>query len=400
MLEIVKYNRNFRYFWFGQSISQLGDRIHTLAVIWLVYSWYNSGVMVGIVLIASTLPSFLLSPIAGNLLDKFNRKQIMIICDFVRMIFVLLISILAFYNQINITIVITITIIISMGAAFFNPATMAIMPTIVEPAQLTKANAFYQLSVNTSAAIGFMIGSGLIALIGVPVAFLINGFSFLFSAYFLFKLDYHHTKMQNNQSFWLDFKEGWKISRQIPLISELFFPIVLINFFLAAFYILIPILAEGVFKQGSAGVGIMMSSLTIGMLVGAILISTVQFKIKTITLVFPSIVFIGCIFLFMYFFESYINYIISFSLIGLLVNLTNIALIALLQKSVPNNIRGKVFGLLTSASVSAQPISYGLMGFLVDSMNPEVIILICFFAFTLTAFSFLRVSDLKKESLT
>ncbi len=398
MFDIVKNNKNFRYFWYGQSISQLGDRIHTLAVIWLVYSWYNSGFMVGIVLIASTLPSFLLSPIAGNLLDKFNRKNIMIICDFIRMIFVLLLSILAFYNQINITIIILITIIISMGAAFFNPATMAIMPTIVDHSQLTKANAFYQLSVSLSAALGFMVGSGLIALIGIPVAFLINGFSFLLSAFFLFKLNYTHTKIESSKSFWSDFKEGWALSKQIPLIIQLFPPIIIINFFLAAFYILIPILAEGVFKQGSTGVGFMMTSLTVGMLIGAILISTMKIKVKAITIIFPSIIIIGGTFLFMYYFESYTNYIISFAIIGLFVNLTNIALIALLQRAVPNNIRGKVFGLLTSASLSAQPISYGLMGILVDSIKPEGVILICFFAFILTAFSFLRVNDLKKES--
>lgn len=185
MFDIVQNNKNFRNFWFGQTISQLGDRIHTLTVIWLVYCWYNSGFIVGIVLIVSTLPSFLLSPIAGNLLDKFNRKKIMIICGFFRMIFVLLLSILAFNNEVNITTIIAITIIISMGAAFFNPATLAILPIIVKQNQLTKANAFYQLSVNTSATIGFLVGSGLIALIWVSVAILINSFSFFSFRIFL-----------------------------------------------------------------------------------------------------------------------------------------------------------------------------------------------------------------------
>ena len=92
MFGFLQENRDFRNFWFGQVISQIGDRIHTLAVIWLVYSWTKSGTALGLVLIAATLPSVLVSPWAGALSDRLNRKQIAIGCDGVRSVLVIVLA--------------------------------------------------------------------------------------------------------------------------------------------------------------------------------------------------------------------------------------------------------------------------------------------------------------------
>ncbi len=395
MFELVRKNRNFRNFWYGQIVSQLGDRIHTLAVIWLVYSWYNSGGAVGLVLIASTLPAFLISPLAGNLLDKYDRRKIMIICDYVRSAFVLSLAVFGYLDMLNLPLIIFFTIIISIGAAFFNPATMSIMPSIVEKDELTQANAFYQLSVNASGALGFMLGSGLIALIGVSTAFLINGVSFLLSAFFILRMVYEHIPVKIKTNFLADFKDGWEITKSIPLIIKLFGPIIIINFFLSALFILIPVFAEGVFKQGSAGLGVMMTGLTLGMFAGALMMSGKWVKIKTLKLILPATLFIGIAFMIMSFYEDYYLYIALFALIGMMINLSNIALMALFQKVVPNEVRGKVFGLLTSASVSAQPISYGIMGLITDLVVPSQILLFCSIALILTAFSFLTIKELK-----
>lgn len=395
MLQLVRQNVNFRNFWYGQLISQLGDRIHTLAVIWLVYNWYNSGAAVGAVLIAATLPAFLISPFAGNILDKYDRKRIMIICDIVRSVFVLGLAVLAFLDKLDLPVILFFTVIISIGAAFFNPATMAIMPSIVKKEELTQANAFYQLSINVSAALGFMLGGGLIALIGIPAAFLINGVSFLLSAFFIARIAYTHLPAKLKTNFIQDFKEGWKITKGIPLITKLFGPIIVINFFLAALFILIPVFAEGVFSRGSTGLGMMMTSLTLGMFLGALIMSKGQPGISTHRLLFSSLLFIGLAFLVMGLLQQFYLHLLMYALVGLSLNVSNIALMALFQKIVPNEVRGKVFGLLTAASVSSQPISYGIMGLITDSASPSAILLFCSAALTATAVFFLTIKELK-----
>lgn len=395
MLQLVRQNVNFRNFWYGQLISQLGDRIHTLAVIWLVYNWYNSGAAVGAVLIAATLPAFLISPFAGNILDKYDRKRIMIICDIVRSVFVLGLAVLAFLDKLDLPVILFFTVIISIGAAFFNPATMAIMPSIVKKEELTQANAFYQLSINVSAALGFMVGGGLIALIGIPAAFSINGVSFLLSAFFIARIVYTHLPAKLKTNFIQDFKEGWKITKGIPLITKLFGPIIVINFFLAALFILIPVFAEGVFSRGSTGLGMMMTSLTLGMFLGALIMSKGQPGISTHRLLFSSLLFIGLAFLVMGLLQQFYLHLLMYALVGLSLNVSNIALMALFQKIVPNEVRGKVFGLLTAASVSSQPISYGIMGLITDSASPSAILLFCSAALTATAVFFLTIKELK-----
>ena len=98
----------------------------------------------------------------------------------------------------------------------------------------------------------------------------------------------------------------------------------------------------------------------------------------------------------MSFFEDFNFYLFAFAVIGVFLNISNIALMALFQKIVPNEVRGKVFGLLTSASVSSQPISYGVMGLLTDLVAPGTILLFCAVALTLTAFRFLTIKELKQ----
>jgi MFS family permease len=382
---ILQKNPDFRRFWLGQLISQLGDRVHTLAVIWLVYSWTNSGSTVGLVLIASTLPAFIVSPIAGNILDKYDRKRIMILCDLFRSALVLTLFVLAFLDLLNLTIILAATTLISLGAAFFNPATMSLMPSVVKQNELVHANAFFQLSVNASSAVGFMIGSGLIATIGIPAAFAINGISFLFSAYFLTLITYKQDTVPKQNSFWKDFSEGWTVTKGIPLIRKLLGPIIVINFFFSSLFVLIPVFAEGVFNKGSAGLGIMMSSFTLGMFAGALMLSGKGLRIRISYLVVSNLFFIGMAFMIMGVFKQYYLFIMMLFLVGIALNLSNIALMALFQMIVPNEIRGKVFGLLTSASVSSQPISYGLMGLITDIVSPSAILISCSIALFLTA---------------
>ena len=396
MISFLKENPNFRNFWFGQLISLLGDRIHILAVIWLVYSWTNSGATVGLVLIASTLPTVLLSPIAGNLLDRLDRRKIMITCDFIRSAFVLALSMLAYLNMLDITIIIIFTIVLSLGAGFFNPATMTVMPSIVDKNELTQANAFYQLSANASAVFGFLLGSGLIALIGVPIAFAINGCSFLFSAYFLFRVHYPQIKIAQKSSFRKDFSEVLKISKSIPLITKLFTPVIIVNFFFSALFILIPVFAEGVFRRGSSGLGLLLTGLAFGMFVGALILSGKGLKIKVYYAIIINLIIIGFSFFAMTLFSDFYFYIFVLFIIGVALNLSNILLLALFQRIVPNEIRGKVFGLLVSASISSQPISYGLMGLFSDIVKPAEILLACGIAIVLTAFLMVRVKEIKE----
>lgn len=397
MYTFLLENRNFRNFWFGQVISQVGDRIHTLAVIWLVYSWTKSGTALGLVLIAATLPSVVISPWAGALSDRLNRKHIAIGCDLARSVPVIALAVLAYYNLLTMPLIVIMTAFISIASSFFNPATLAMLPSIVPSQDLGRANAITQLSANASGALGFLLGSGLIAAIGVTSAFLFNGASFFISALLIRSISYQHTLSPRVLSFLADLKQGWQVVQSISMVARILGPLVVINFFFSSLSVLIPVFGEGTFKAGSSGIGMLLASFTCGMFLAALVLSSWQLKITISRLVTASLLVVGGSFLAMAAFQHLPLFMVALVLIGFALNSANICLITMFQRVIPGEVRGKFFSMLTAVSLSAQPISYGLTGWFSDLINPAGILLICGIALLVCAGMIYRIVELREQ---
>ena len=399
MFTFLRENRDFRNFWFGQVISQIGDRIHTLAVIWLVYTWTKSGTSLGLVLIAATLPSVLISPWAGALSDRLNRKHIAIGCDLVRSLLVIILAVLAHGKLLNMPLIVVMTAFISIASAFFNPATLAMLPSIVSSQDLGRANAITQLSANASGALGFLLGSGLIAAIGVPSAFLFNGISFCVSALLIKTISYQHSPSPKSLSFVADLKEGWQVVQSISVVSRIIGPLVVVNFLFSSLSVLIPIFGEGVFKSGSAGVGLLLASYTCGMFLAALVLSTVQLKTTISRLVTSSLLLVGGSFLAMGCIERLPLFVVALILIGFALNGANICLITMFQRVIPGEVRGKFFSMLTAVSLSAQPLAFGVTGWFADLVNPAGILLFCGITLLGCALFIYRIAELREQSV-
>ncbi len=399
MLQFLQCNAAFRWFWFGQVISQIGDRVHTLAVIWLVYSWTRSGTALGLVLIAATLPAVLIAPWAGSLSDRLNRKQIAIATDLIRSVLVLLLVGMAQAKALNMTALVVITAFISMASSFFNPATFAMLPSLVAHEDLGRANAITQLSANASGVLGFLLGSGLIAAIGVPVAFLCNGISFGLSAWFMGRIAYEHTVTSQAPSFLADLRDGRRVVRGIPVVAKILGPIVVVNFLFSSLSVLIPVFGEGVFRSGAAGVGVLLASYTCGMFLAALILSSLRVRARLSHVLTGSLLAVSSGFLLMGAIQRLPFFIVALMLIGFALNGTNICLITLFQRLIPAETRGKFFSLLTAVSLSAQPIAYGLTGWISDLVKPAGILVFCGFALLGCTLLIYRIAELREQSV-
>lgn len=399
MFLFFQRNVAFRWFWFGQVISQIGDRVHTLAVIWLVYSWTKSGTALGLVLIAATLPAVLIAPWAGALSDRLNRKHIAIATDLIRSVLVLLLVAMAQAKALNMTVLVVVTALISMASSFFNPATLAMLPSLVSREDLGRANAITQLSANASGALGFLLGSGLIASIGVPVAFLCNGISFGLSAWCLSCIVYQHTPMAKPQSFLADLRDGRRVVQGIPVVAKMLGPIVVVNFLFSSLSVLIPVFGEGVFKSGAAGVGVLLASYTCGMFLAALILSYFQLRANLSLLLTGSLLAVSSGFLLMGVIQRLPFFVVALLLIGCALNGTNICLITLFQRLIPAETRGKFFSLLTAVSLSAQPIAYGITGWISDLVKPAGILVFCGLALLGCALFVYRIAELREQSV-
>lgn len=192
-------SRPYAMVWIGQTISNLGDGIFTIALAWQVLLMTHSGMAMGIVLIASMVPRLVFVLIGGVAADRLPRRLIILWSDGGRGVVVLLISILGFAGLLQFWQLVLESLLFGVVDGFFNPAIMAITPDLVEKEELASANALNSFSGNIAQLIGPLVGAGLIALINPMGAFFVNAVSFFVSVAFILSVripERHMKKLQ------------------------------------------------------------------------------------------------------------------------------------------------------------------------------------------------------------
>ena len=172
---------SFSALWTGQLISLLGDRVHQVALAFLVLRATESPIAVGAVFLVATLPNLLFGPIAGTLVDRWDHREVMIVSDLLRAGVVLLIPIAAVTN---LALVYPLVFLVTTISIFFRPAKGAILPRLVAPDDLIAANSALWVG-ETFADIGGYVLAGLfVALLGsqLPLAFWVDSVTYVASA--------------------------------------------------------------------------------------------------------------------------------------------------------------------------------------------------------------------------
>ncbi len=173
--------RPFALLWSGQTISRLGDRFYQVALAWWVLEKTGSAVVMGTVLICSTVPMLVFLLLGGALVDRWPRLPVMMLSDLVRGLAVGLMAALAFVNLLQVWHIYIISLIFGLVDAFFQPAYSASVPETVPVDHLPSANSLTSLSREISGIIGPAMGAGMIALGGTPSAFALDALSFFIS---------------------------------------------------------------------------------------------------------------------------------------------------------------------------------------------------------------------------
>jgi MFS family permease len=190
-VSILRNNRNFRLLYIGQTISQLGDWFNAVAVYALLLDLTGSATAVAWMMIVQFLPVAVFGPLAGVIVDRVNRRRLMIITDLLRGGLILLLLLIRRPDQVWIAYVV---MAVAVGAqAFFEPARTATIPNVTAPEELLQANALSSATWSAMLALGASIGGLVTALAGRNVAFVVNALSFFASAFFLAQTRYDAT---------------------------------------------------------------------------------------------------------------------------------------------------------------------------------------------------------------
>ena len=182
-ISILRDNRNFRLLYIGQTISQLGDWFNAVAVYALLLDLTGSATAVAWMMIVQFLPVAIFGPLAGVIVDRVNRRRLMIATDLVRGALILTLLLIRRPDQVWIAYVV---MAVAVGAqAFFEPARTATIPNVTAPEDLLAANALSSATWSAMLALGASIGGLVTALAGRNVAFAVNALSFFASAAFI-----------------------------------------------------------------------------------------------------------------------------------------------------------------------------------------------------------------------
>jgi len=174
-------NGSFSSLWTGQLISLFGDRVHQVALAFLVLGITNSPLAMAMVFVAATLPNLLLAPIAGAYVDRWNHRDVMIVSDLLRAAAVLLIPIVAVTN---IYLVYPFVFLVTSVSIFFRPARVAVLPRIVRQDELLTANSALWAGETFADILGYPLAGIFVAFLGpaLPLAFWLDAATYAASA--------------------------------------------------------------------------------------------------------------------------------------------------------------------------------------------------------------------------
>ena len=189
--ELVRGNASFRYLWFGQIVSLLGDWFNLIASAALLAQLTGSGFAVGGLFAVRMLAPFLISPLAGVVADRCNRKHVLILSDLFRAVTVC--GFLLVRDPQDVWLLYTLTAIQLALGGFFFPARNAILPDIVSSRELGTANAINATTWSVMLAFGAALGGLVAGTWGIYPAFIIDAFSFVVSALILLGVQYRKT---------------------------------------------------------------------------------------------------------------------------------------------------------------------------------------------------------------
>jgi MFS family permease len=186
IVSLLSHNRSFRLLWLGQVVSQLGDWFNYVALYALLFELTHSATAVATLMVVQMLPIALVGPSAGVVVDRFDRRRIMIGADLLRGVAIL--GLLLVRTPSRVWVAYVVTGVTVAAAGFFEPARSATVPTIVPRDELVTANAVSTGTWSAMLAIGAALGGGVAAAFGRDTAFILNSLSFFASAMFLWRM--------------------------------------------------------------------------------------------------------------------------------------------------------------------------------------------------------------------
>jgi len=356
--EVLK-NRNFFLLWLGQIISQLGDRLGQMALIALVYLRApGSTLQIAKVLSFTIIPVFIVGPLAGVYVDRWDRRRTMFACDFLRSLLVLAIPLFLFYAKSLAPVYLIIFITFSVGR-FFVPAKLSIVPDLVDKKDLLMANSLVNTTGMIAAILGFGISGVLVYWLGAKSGFYLNSLTFLISGTLIFlisrkfvvAMDFKKVGQEIieviGKSVIQEIKEGvlyFIRKKDIRFTAGIIFALWSA---LGAVYVVVIVFVQNTLHSATKDLGLLVMFLGIGLFLGSLIYGRFGQRISHHKVIFASLVLSGIMLdifaLGIYNFPNFFMAALLALCLGLIIAPIMIASNTIIHNVSDNDMLGKIF---------------------------------------------------------
>jgi MFS family permease len=392
-------NKNLLLLLSGQLISQIGDKFYALALAYWVLQTTHSPSKMGIMLFASMAPSIVIGLFSGGVIDMINRRAILVITDVIRGLIVTSVAVFYFIGALNMLVIISAEVILSICSAFYDPATQAIIPQIVESENLAKANAKSQLIGGIALIIGPVMGGICAAYLGYGFVFLFNAASFFIASFSSFLIIYNPAsiKLNTEKKIIANIKSGFHYVFTRRSIISIVFIVAILHFFVGSVQVIMPVFAMTLNGNGAQNLGYLETFYGAGIIIAGLSLSIININNKERYFMFGGISFIGIVYTSFGLLCStgqtnILPYFVIFFLMSAAVVMISTSYRAILQKNIENDMAGRVFGIISSVGNFTYPIALLTVGLILDKIKFEQLLIICGLMILLFSIALLRLA--------
>ena len=369
----------FFKFWVTQALSLIGSGLASFSVIWWITETTGSSTVLTTMSLAALLPGILLGPVAGALVDQFNRKWIMIVSDAVSALFALLLVVLFWTGSIQLWHILVINILRALAGAFQFPAVQSSTSLMVPKEHLARVAGLNQALQGVCMVAIPPLGALLLSLLpihlilGIDVLTAVIAIGLLFSI-LIPQVTNHRSVKSIPKTVWQDMRAGFAFLREWPALINIMCIAALLNMVLVPAFTLVPILVTQHFHGSAFQLGWINAAYGFGIIGGGVVLGTWGgFKRRIFTsLLGLAGLGIGSFIIGTSPRDAYWIAVTGMAIVGIMNTFANGPFFAILQSVVPPMMQGRVFTVLMSISMSAAPIGLALAGPLADRWGVQI----------------------------
>ncbi|MGE5559347.1 MAG: MFS transporter [Bacillota bacterium] len=359
-------SRNFMLYYIGQGVSLIGTWMQRMAMWWLVYRLTGSTLLLATVEFMGQIATFLLTPLAGVVADRCNRRRLIIMCQITATVQASILAALALTGIVRIWHLMLLGVVMGVVNAFDMPARQSFLLEMVgKKEDLSNAIALQSTMVNGSRLIGPAVGGFIVSWLGEGVCFIINALSFGAVIIALFKMKIAFPgKRDDGTRFFRGFREGVQYVFRHSLIRNILLLLCLASLTGMTYMIIMPSYVKDILKSGPRTMGYLMAAGGLGAITGAVYLTLRKTQAGLERIISYASILFGTGLVALSFARQFSLAFVFIMLVGIGMMLQTVSSNTILQIMSENSKRGRVMGFYTFSFIGLAPFGSLLSGFL------------------------------------